>query len=109
MLSHFSHVLLYVTLWTAAHQAPLSVGFSRQVYWRGLPRSPSGDLPDPGIEPHLLHHVHWQAGSLPLVPLGKPSLKDDHLLIRKTFMSSYMARGTQQLWLRILSWGDDPG
>ena len=37
MLSHFSHVWLYVTLWTAAHQAPLSTGFSRQEYWSGLP------------------------------------------------------------------------
>ena len=109
MLSHFSCVQLFVTLWTAAHQAPVSMGFSRQEHWSRLICPPPGDLPDPGIEPHLLHHVHWQAGSLPLVPPGKPSLKDDHLLIRKTFMSSYMARGTQQLWLRILSWGDDPG
>ena len=38
-------------LWTAAHQAPLSVGFSRQEYWSGLLCCPPGDLPDPGIEP----------------------------------------------------------
>ena len=38
------------TLWTAAHQAPLSMGFSRQEYWSGLPRPPPGDLPHPGIE-----------------------------------------------------------
>ena len=38
------------TIWTEAHQAPLSVGFHRQEYWRGLPWPPSGDLPDPGIE-----------------------------------------------------------
>ena len=37
MLSHFSHVQLCATLWTAAHQAPLSMGFSRQEYWNGLP------------------------------------------------------------------------
>ena len=37
MLSRFSHVLLCATLWTAAHQAPLSMGFSRQEYWSGLP------------------------------------------------------------------------
>ena len=37
MLSRFSHVWLYATLWTAAHQAPLSTGFSRQEYWSGLP------------------------------------------------------------------------
>ena len=51
MLNHFSHVLLFVTSWTVAHQAPLSVGFSRQEYWNGLPCPPPGYLPDPGIEP----------------------------------------------------------
>ena len=39
-----------VTLWTAAHQAPLSMGFSRQVYWSGVPCPPPGDLPSLGIE-----------------------------------------------------------
>ena len=39
------------TLWTVAHQAPWSMGFSRQEYWSGLPRPSPGDLPDPGIEP----------------------------------------------------------
>ena len=41
-------------LWTVAHQAPLSKGFSRQQYWSGLPYPPPGDLPDPGIEPMSL-------------------------------------------------------
>jgi len=40
-----------VTAWTVAHQAPLSLGFSRQGYWSGLPCPPPGALPDPGIEP----------------------------------------------------------
>ena len=39
-----------MTLWTVARQAPLSMGFSRQEYWRGLPRPPPWDLPDPGIQ-----------------------------------------------------------
>ena len=43
-----------MTLWTAAHQAPLSKGFSRQEYWNRLPCSPPGDLPDPGIDPASL-------------------------------------------------------
>ena len=47
----FSRVRLFVTLWTIVCQAPLSVGFSRQEYWSGLPFPPSGDLPDPGTEP----------------------------------------------------------
>ena len=51
MLSHFSYVQLFVAPWTVAHQAPLSMGFSRQEYWSGLPRPPPGDLPDPGLEP----------------------------------------------------------
>ena len=46
-----SYVQLSVTPWTAAHQAPLSMGFSRQEHWSGLPCPPPGDLPDPGIEP----------------------------------------------------------
>ena len=50
VLNCFSHVRLCATLWTAAHQAPLSMGFSRQEYWSGLP-CPPGDLPNPGIEP----------------------------------------------------------
>ena len=49
-----SCVRLSVTLWTVACQAPLSVGFSRQEYWSGLPFPPSGDLPDPGIKPASL-------------------------------------------------------
>ena len=60
-------------LWTVAHQAPLSMEFSRQEYWSRLPFPSPGDLPDPGIEPAcLMSHLHWQAGSLPLAPSGKP-------------------------------------
>ena len=50
LLSHFSHVQLFVTLWTIAHQASLYLGFSRQEYWNGLPWPPPGDLPNPGTE-----------------------------------------------------------
>ena len=45
-----SRVQLFVTPWTVARQAPLSMGFPRQEYWNGLPFPPPGDLPDPGIE-----------------------------------------------------------
>ena len=54
VLSHCSHVWLFATLWTIAHQAPLSMGFSRQEYWSGLSCSPPGDLPNPGIKPASL-------------------------------------------------------
>ena len=46
-----SHVQLFATPWTSACQAPLSMGFSRQEYWNGLPFPPPGDLSDPGIKP----------------------------------------------------------
>ena len=46
-----SRVLLFVTPWTVAYQASLSMGFSRQEYWSGLPFPSQGDLPNPGIEP----------------------------------------------------------
>ena len=46
-----SHVQLFVTSLTVAHQAPLSMGFSKQEYFSGLPFPPPGDLPDPGTEP----------------------------------------------------------
>ena len=64
MLSHFSHVLLFVTLWTVVGQVPLSVGFSRQEYWSGLPCPPPGDLPNPGIKLVSLTSPAWQANSL---------------------------------------------
>ena len=49
--SMLSHVQLFVTPWTLARQAPLSMEFSRQAYWSGLPFSTPRDLPDPGIKP----------------------------------------------------------
>ena len=51
MLSCFSCVQFFAALWTVACQAPLSIEFSRQEYWSGLPFSSPGDLPGPGIEP----------------------------------------------------------
>ena len=61
IISSFSHVQLFVILWTVAYQASPSMGFSRQEYWSGLPFPSPGDLPDPGIEP------------------GSPTLKADAL------------------------------
>ena len=59
-----------MTPWTVAHQAPLSVGFSRQEYWSGLPFLPPGDLPDPEIEPVALLSLALQADSFPSEPSG---------------------------------------
>ena len=72
MLSHFSCVHLFATLWTVAHQAPLSIGFSRQEHYSGLSYPLPGDLPNPGIESECLNRMYWQVSSLPLVLPGKP-------------------------------------
>ena len=71
VLSRLSHVRLSVTPWTVAYQAPLSMGFSRQEYWNGLPFLLQGIFPTQGLNPHLLCLLHWHAGSLPLAPPGK--------------------------------------
>ena len=62
VLSHFNCAWLFVTLWTTARQAPLSMRFSRQEYWNGLPCSPPGDLPNPGIKPISLTSPTWAGG-----------------------------------------------
>ena len=64
-----SHVPLFATLWTVAHQAPLSMGFSREEYWSRLPCPPPGDLPNPGIK---FRSPTLQSDSLPSEPPGKP-------------------------------------
>ena len=51
VLNHFSHVRLFATLWTVVCQTPLSMGFSRQEHWIGLPCPPPGDIPNRGIKP----------------------------------------------------------
>ena len=54
VLCHFSCVRHFATLWTVAHQAPLSIGFFRQQHWSELPCPPPGDLSNPGIKPKSL-------------------------------------------------------
>ena len=64
-----SRVQLFATLWTVAHQALLSMGYSRQEYWSGLPFPSPRDLPNPGIEPRS---PALQADALSSEPPGKP-------------------------------------
>ena len=71
-MKSFSHVRLFVTPWTVAHQAPPSTGFSRQEYWSGWPFPSPGDLPHPGIKPGS---PTLQADALPSEPLRKPRIK----------------------------------
>ena len=73
MLNRFSHFQLFATLWTAAHQAILSMQFSRQEYWSGLTRFPPKDLPNPGREPIVSYVSCIGRAGLPLRPPGKPS------------------------------------
>ena len=68
MLRHFTCVWFSVTLWTIVHQAPLSMGFTRQEYWSGLPCPPPKNVPDPGVEPTSLMSPALQVGFLPLAP-----------------------------------------
>ena len=90
MLSCFHHVHLFATPWTVAHKALLSIGFSRQEYWSGLPFPSPGGLPDPGIEPRS---PTLQADALTSEPPGKSLinvrtlinlLKDSQLKNKKT-------------------------
>ena len=81
MLSRFSCVQLFATLWTVAHQAPLSMGFSRQEHWRGLPLPSPGALPHSVTEPTSLSLLHWQVGSLLLAPPGELGQGDHRGLI----------------------------
>ena len=87
MPSGFSCVQLCSTPWTAARQAPLSMGFSRQECWSGLPSPPSGDLPEPGIKP---------------AALMSPALADQFFIISTT----WEARGARMH--RQLEWPPRP-
>ena len=95
MLSCFSRVWLFATLWTVSHQTPLSIVFSRHEYWGGLPGLPPGDLPDRGNESRSLKSPEL-ASRLPLEPLEKPiafwiPVKPLHL---RTVLKKWM-RGTE--------------
>ena len=72
VLSCFSHVLLFVTPRTVAWQAPLSMGFSKQEYWSGCHALLQGIFLTQGSDLRLLCLLHWQEGSLSLMPPGKP-------------------------------------
>ena len=81
VLSCFRPVRPCARLWSVAHQT-LSMGFSRQEYGVGCYALLQGIFSTQGLNPHLLHPLHWQAGSLPPVPPGKP-------VIRYTFCQTH--------------------
>ena len=72
MLSCCSRFQIFATPWIVAHQAPLSMGFSGQEYWRGLSFPPLGDLPNPGIKPLSPVSLALAGGFFTTEPPGKP-------------------------------------
>ena len=74
-MKSLSHVRVFVSPWTVVYQAPLSMGFSRQEYWSGLPFASQGDLPNPGIEPRS---PALQAEALLSEPPGKSDATGGH-------------------------------
>ena len=83
-----SRVRLFVTPWTVAHQAPLSMGLPRQEYWSELPFPLPGYLPTQGSNPRFFCFLHWQADSLPLCHLGSPCF--DQRCISTSFVTQML-------------------
>ena len=105
VLSRFSRVQLFATPWTVALQAPLSMAFSRQEYWSGLPCPPPRDLPDPGMEPvscascigrQVLYHWAPQEACVRdatiQTPEWKRSLVCSSLLVKMSFLEQKILR-----------------
>ena len=89
----FSRVQLFLTPWSIAYWLPLSMGFSRQEYWSGLPFPSPRDLLDPRMDPHILH---WQADSLSLSYLGSPILNSQVLI--NSFKKIVVAQSLSHVW-----------
>ena len=103
VLSRFSHVQLFATPCTIAHQAPLPMGFSKQEYWSGLPRLIQGIFPTQGSNPCLSCLLHWQVGSLPLGHLGSPlsyTHTHTHTHTHDVTCSKFPLHSTQKLKLK---------
>ena len=83
MLHRFSHVQLFVTLWTVTLQASLSMGFSRQEYWNGLPFPSPGHLPHPGMQPVSLTSPALAGGFLTSSASWEAQATVDPTLLRK--------------------------
>ena len=95
MMSCFSHVQLFATLWTVACQAPLSVGFSRQEYWSELPCPPPGDLPNLGIKP-----ASPAAPALQVDSLSMSHQRSPHILVLPLNEKCCLREGTYWWYVR---------
>ena len=101
VLSCFSCVQFFVSLWTTAHQAPLSMGFSRQEYWSGLSCPPPGDLPDSGIKLEYPMSPASQVDSLLLSHQGNPSywlVISKHLNLTPENVTSFLTAFTSSMY-----------
>ena len=100
MLSRFSCVWLFATLWTIACQVPLSMGFSRQQYWSGSPCPPPGNLPYLGMNPCLLCLLHWHEGSLSLTSPGKPDYSLNYCIWTNIFPDTTLSKPQKEISAR---------
>ena len=94
-----SRVCLFATPWTVAHRALLSMEFSRQEYWSGLPFPPPGDLPDPGIEPISLEFQVVFFFFFTTEPTGKP--RGGILLFKKLMFQLSVILGKSEALHRL--------
>ena len=98
-----SFIELFATPWTVAHQAPLSLGFSRQEYWNGLPFLPPGNLPNPGIEPASLASPALAGGFLGLITgSGRSPGGGNGNLLQYSCLENSMDRGAW--WATYSPW-----
>ena len=101
MLSCFSRIWLFATLWTVACQVSLSTEFFRQEYWRGCHALLQGIFLTQGSNLCLLHLLHWEAGPLRLAPPGKPVLgnrREYFSLEYRKYMGSYWTHHRSGSW-----------
>ena len=110
MLSCFSPFQLCVTPWTAAYQAPLFMGLSREEYWSGLSYPPPGDLPDPGIKPMSLVSPALAGGFFTTESSGKPQVSKPIKVLKQILAHSNFcspsATSCEELthWKRLWCW-----
>ena len=101
-----SHILFFVTPWTIAHQAPLSMGFPRQEYWSGLPFPPPGDLRDPGIEPTSLAFPALAGRLLTTEPPGKPGdyKREGQRPLKTSHFQAWMKKINEEAFSCLVTW-----
>ena len=97
MLSRFSHVQLFATLFTIAHQVPLPVGFPWQEYWSGLPRPPPEGLLHPGIESASSASPALQVEALPLSHWRSPNYEPKNVY-KKVYSAAHDHRNSSSIF-----------